>query len=150
MTDDVRCLVGPVRAEVTPTAHNVWYGDGVASLGDRPPNPPRCCIRAPGATPSGCSDVGARLCVMGELRSHSEVGDVDRRHRREAARVEAGPGGAARRFDLDHDGQLDAAEWEAARQAAARECADAGAAFGRRARQRHLQPTNGEPFLIAP
>ena len=55
-----------------------------------------------------------------------------------------------RRFDADHDGRLDAAEWDAARQAAVREV-QAGALSSPIARVSVIsEPTNGEPFLIAP
>ena len=92
--DDARCLVGPVSAEVTPTEHNVWYGNEPRPAGP-PPEPAPLLHQGSWRYTERLLGVGAQLCVMGELRSHSEVGDVERRHRGEAARVEAGPGGAA-------------------------------------------------------
>jgi hypothetical protein len=34
---DSECLVGPVNAEITPTAHDVWYGNTVRPSGPLPP-----------------------------------------------------------------------------------------------------------------
>ncbi len=148
--DDVRCLVGPVSAEVTPTAHNVWYGDGSRPSGP-PPEPAPLLHEGTWRYTERLLGVGARLCVMGELRSHSEVGGDP------AAAIAAklhewkqDQGALFRRFDLDHDGKLDAAEWEAARQAAARE-SQTQALQSAVARVSVIStPTSGEPFLIAP
>jgi hypothetical protein len=149
--DDARCLVGPVSAEVTPSVRNVWYGSAARPAGPPPASSPLLHSGEWRYTERLLA-VGERLCVLGELRSHSEVGD-------------AGAGGAAAaklhewkqdqqallaRFDTNHDGRLDAGEWEAARQAAARE-SQAQTLQSAISRVSVIsQPRNGEPFLIAP
>jgi E3 Ubiquitin ligase len=145
--EDAQCLVGPVSAEITPTTHDVWYG----AL-PRPMGPPDGSHGLFGVgdyryTESLLS-VGDRLSVLGELRSHSEVGGTDDaaanllKHWKQDQRT------LLMRFDRNHDGRIDSAEWDAARQAATDESSS-------RTLQTPItrvsvieQPTNGEPFLI--
>ncbi len=92
---------------------------------------------------------GAHLTVLGELRSHSALDSIEQ----EVGRIIVGwkQDQAARlaKFDRNHDGQLDADEWQAAR-AAAREQGEASLG-SRNARLSVVgQTTHGEPFLIAP
>jgi hypothetical protein len=147
---DAQCLVGPVKAEITPTVHNVWYGSE-----DWPSDPPAAAVNP--LLPSGkwryterLLAVGAELCVMGELRSHSETGDINTAVAAKLHEWKQDQKTLLARFDADRDGKLDAAEWEAARSAALTEL---------QSQQRHApiarvsvisQPLNGEPFLIAP
>lgn len=149
--EDSRCLIGPVQAEVTPTVNDTWYGTQL-----RPNNPP-----IPGGFQLVTGDYrytehllkpGDRLCVLGDLRSHSEGATTDL-----GAAVAAklrewkqDPRGLLARFDANHDGKIDASEWEAARAAAARETQTESL-------QKHIErisvvskPASGEPFLIAP
>ena len=75
--DEARCLVGPVGAEITPTTCSVWYGEESIPGGPPPPVPPPVRLGRWRYT-ERLLDIGARLSVLGELRSHSEVGDVNR------------------------------------------------------------------------
>jgi hypothetical protein len=143
------CLVGPVGADVTPTAHATWYGD----------TPRPACLpdlQARGWSPDRdyryterVISPGAHLTVMGELRSHSIVAAMEQ----EVGKIIVGwkhdqPALLAR-FDRDRDGQLSAEEWEDVR-AAARQQVEATLAT-REARLSVVgQTTHGEPFLIAP
>jgi hypothetical protein len=147
---DAQCLVGPVKAEITPTARNVWYGSEEWPTGPFAPavNP---------LLPSGkwryteqLLGVGAQVCVMGELRSHSETGDIDSAVAAKLHEWKQDQTTLLARFDADQDGKLSDAEWEAARRAALAEM---------QTQQLHSpiarvsvisQPLNGEPFLIAP
>jgi hypothetical protein len=147
--DDARCLVGPVTAEITPTVKDVWYGS---------------LPRPTGLPPAGSSllqsgdwryterllGVGERVCVLGELRSHSEVGDVNAATAQKLKEWKQDQQALLARFDANHDGRLDAAEWEAARRAAAGEAQaqTLGSAIERISVI--SEPRNGEPFLIAP
>src|SRR5205807_1964237 len=147
--DDARCLVGPVSAEVTPSVRNVWYGTT-----PRPVGPPLDSIpllhSGDWRYTESLLGVGARLCVMGELRSHSELGDANAAALAKLHEWKENQRSLLARFDLDHDGKLSDAEWEAARAAAARE---AGTEILESPIERVSvisQPTNGEPFLIAP
>src|SRR5262249_12907820 len=54
------------------------------------------------------------------------------------------------RFDANHDGHLDGAEWEAARSSAAREAQRQGLSSDIARGSIISQPANGEPVLIAP
>jgi E3 Ubiquitin ligase len=147
---DGECLVGPVKAEITPTVRNVWYG-----AEDWPSGPPAAAVNP--LLPSGkwryterLLAVGEELCVMGELRSHSETGDINTAVAAKLHEWKQDQKTLLARFDADHDGKLDATEWEAARGAAIAEL---------QSQQLHApiarvsviaQPLNGEPFLIAP
>ena len=75
--DGARCLVGPVSAEVTPTAHNVWYGAQSRPSGGPPLDSIPLLHTGDWRYTERLLGVGARLCVMGELRSHSELGDAN-------------------------------------------------------------------------
>jgi hypothetical protein len=95
-------------------------------------------------------DVGTHVCVIGELRSHSEVGDVNATTAQKLREWKQDQQSLLARFDTNHDGRLDAAEWEAARRTAASE-AQAQTLGSDIARVSVIsEPTNGEPFLIAP
>jgi hypothetical protein len=131
--DGSRCLVGPVTAEITPTTRNVWYGSGGGW---------RYTERLLG--------VGERLCVMGELRSHSEVGDVDAATAAKLREWKQDQRSLLARFDVNHDGKLDAAEWDAARLAAARDSQTQSLQSAISRVSVISEPVNGEPFLIAP
>jgi hypothetical protein len=147
--DEARCLVGPVRAEITPTLRSLWYGEE-----PRPSAPP------PALAPpvrygafryrESLLEVGAQLSVLGELRSHSETGDVDRATLEKLRAWKQDQAQLLARFDANHDGHLDGVEWEAARASAAAE-AQRQVLSSDIARVSIIsQPANGEPFLIAP
>ena len=52
--------------------------------------------------------------------------------------------------DQDHDGKLNATEWEAARQAAVQECQTRNLQSSIVRETVISEPANGEPFLVAP
>ena len=131
--DGSRCLVGPVSAEITPTTRKVWYGsEGGWRYTER------------------LLGVGERLCVMGELRSHSELGDVNVATAAKLHEWKQDQRSLLARFDVNHDGKLDAAEWEAARLLAARESQTQTLQSTISRVSVISEPVNGEPFLIAP
>jgi len=94
--------------------------------------------------------VGAQVCVMGEFRSHSEVGDVNAAVAAKIHEWKQDQQALLARFDLDHDGRLNDAEWQAARQAAVRESQSQTLESSIVRESVISEPTNGEPFLIAP
>lgn len=151
--EDSRCLIGPVQAEVTPTVNDTWYGNQFRP--DTPPIPGGGMFQFATGSYRYTEHLlkpGDSLCVLGDLRSHSEGATTDL-----GAAVSAklrewkqDPHTLLARFDTNHDGKIDAAEWEAARAAAARETKTESL-------QKHIErisvvskPANGEPFLIAP
>jgi E3 Ubiquitin ligase len=147
--DAARCLVGPVRAEITPTTHNVWYGEGPRPMGG-PPAVSSPVRLGDWRYSERLLDIDAHLSVVGELRSHSEVGDLNAITQEKLRLWKQDQASLLTRFDQDHDGRLSAAEWEAARQAAQTE-AQAQVLASNVARVSVVaQPQNGEPFLIAP
>lgn len=145
---DAECLVGPVNAEITPTSHDVWYGDGV-----RPGGPPTI---GGGFLASGnyryterLLSVGDQLSVTGELRSNSEIQTEETAAAALLSQWKHDQATLLAKFDRNHDGRIDAAEWEEARRAAAAE-AHANALAAPVVRTSVIgQPTHGEPFLIA-
>ncbi|HET7756090.1 MAG TPA: GIDE domain-containing protein [Steroidobacteraceae bacterium] len=146
---DAECLVGPVQAEVTPTIRSVWYGTE-----PRPPGPPppvnTALLAGPFRYTERLLEVGAQLSVLGELRSHSEVGDLSAATAAKLHEWKQDQASLLARFDADHDGRLDAAEWEAARAAAAGDCAAQNLKADISRVSVISAPTDGEPFLIAP
>jgi hypothetical protein len=147
--DDAACLVGPVKAEVTPSRVNTWYGNTSRPLGGPPPVN-TALLMGPYRYTEQLLEVGTPLCVVGELRSHSETGDLAAATAAKLHEWKQDQQSLLARFDADHDGQLSAAEWDNARRAAASEC-----------QQQELQsniarvsvvsePADGRPFLISP
>ena len=146
--DDAQCLVGPVQAEVTPSRVNTWYGN--ESRPARPPPPVNTALLM-GAYryTESLLEVGARVCVVGELRSHSETGDLAAATAARLHEWKQDQHNLLARFDADHDGRLSAAEWEAAREAAARECETQKLQSNIERVSVISEPADGRPFLIS-
>jgi hypothetical protein len=145
---DSQCLVGPVKAEVTPSRVNTWYGNESRPAGPPPPVNTALLMGSYRYT-ERLLEVGAPVCVAGELRSHSETGDLAAAT---AARLHEWKQDQAKlleRFDADHDGRLSDAEWEAARQAAARECETQKLQSNIARVSVISEPADGRPFLIS-
>lgn len=146
---DGECLVGPVGADVTPTSHETWYGDtprpaclpGLEGRGWRSDCEYRYTERLIAAE--------AHLTVLGELRSRSIVESIEREVGKLVVEWKHDQAGLLARFDRNHDGQLDAGEWDAVR-AAARQQVEA--TLGSKEERVSVvgQTTHGEPFLITP
>ena len=147
--EDAQLLVGPVRAEVTPSRRNTWYGSESRPLSGPPPVNTALLMGSFRYTES-LLDVGAEVCVAGELRSHSETGDLGAALAAKLHEWKQDPQRLLARFDADHDGQLNAAEWEAARAAAARECETQKLASDIARVSVISEPADGRPFLISP
>jgi len=147
--DEARCLVGPVKAEITPTVRNVWYGATSWPMSGPPEGSSLLRLGSYRYTERLLS-VDARVCVMGELRSHSELGDVNAATAAKLHEWKQDQQALLARFDLDHDGKLSATEWEAARQAAAQESQSQALQNPIVRESMIAAPVNGEPFLVAP
>jgi hypothetical protein len=145
---DAQCLVGPVNAEITPTTHDVWYG-----ADPRPHGP----IGSGGLLHQGdyrytesLLNAGVQVSVCGELRSHSEGSSTEASAAGLLNLWKRDQKSLLARFDLNHDGRIDAAEWDAARQAAIKEAQSQTLNAPIIRMSVISQPTNGEPFLVAP
>jgi hypothetical protein len=148
---DGECLVGPVGAEVTATINDRWRGNT--------PHPTGLPYFESGFLATGSGDYvyherlispGSRLSVLGELRSHTEFGAVDEKTKQILQQWKLDQAALVRRFDRNHDGQIDATEWDAARAAAKTE-AEATVLHSPIERVGVVgQTTHGEPFVIAP
>ncbi len=148
---DGECLIGPVGAEVTATCDDRWSGMSLRPSG---PPPLRSILDLAGDDDYRYRErlitPGSRLSVLGELRSHTEFDATDQKTREILSQWKRNQPELLRRFDLNHDGQIDAAEWEAAR-AAAHTQAEAAVLHSPIERVGVVgQTTHGEPFLIAP
>lgn len=143
---DGECLVGPVNAEITPSIHDVWFGD--EPLPEGPPS--GFMISNAYRYTERLLREGDQLSVTGELRSNSEISNGDAATAKLLHQWKSDQPTLLARFDKNHDGKIDAAEWEDVRRAAARE-AQAGALQSAIVRTSCIgEPTHGEPFLIAP
>jgi E3 ubiquitin ligase len=146
---DSECLVGPVNAEITPTTNDVWYGSE-----PRPHNaPPASRVMFESSNyryTERLLKVGDLLSVVGELRSNSEISREDDAAVALLHQWKQDQKALLARFDADHDGRLNATEWEAARQAAAAE-AETNLLKSPISRVSVIgEPVNGQPFMIAP
>ena len=146
---DAQCLVGPVQADVTPSVLNVWYGN---SARPTTPPPPKVLIPVTGSYryTEQILAADAHLCVVGDFRSHSETGDVTSAIGAKLHEWKQDQKTLLARFDTDHDGVLNAAEWEAARAAAAKECEAQNLSSNIVRVSIITKPTDGKPFMIAP
>ena len=147
--DDAQCLVGPVRAEITPSVSNVWYGDTPRPTG-LPPSVNVRLLRGRYRYQERLLAVGAEVCVVGEFRSQSETGNVSAAIAAKLHEWKQDQKTLLARFDADHDGMLNAAEWEAARAAAAKECEAQNLCAHIDRVSVISEPTDGKPFMIAP
>jgi len=144
---DAQCLVGPVNAEITPTTHDVWYGSDVRPGG----SPPKTAsLTGNYRYTESLLSPGAQVSVCGELRSHSEGSSSDAAAAALLKQWKQDQKTLMARFDQNHDGRIDAAEWDAARQAAITEAHSQSLNAPITRMSVISQPTNGEPFLIAP
>jgi E3 Ubiquitin ligase len=147
--DDAQCLVGPVQAEVTPTVDNVWYGNSSRPVGP-PPAVNTLLLRGSYRYQERILAAGADVCVVGEFRSQSETGNVSAAIAAKLHEWKQDQKTLLARFDADHDGTLSAAEWEAARAAAAKECEVQNMSAHIDRVSVISEPTDGKPFMIAP
>jgi hypothetical protein len=146
---DAECLVGPVNAEITPTTDDVWYGPSPRPNG--PPAREHIYQSRDYRYTEKLLSPGDALSVLGELRSHSDIGSgmvtatqaLLQDWKRDQKALLA-------RFDANHDGRIDTAEWDTARSCAAEE--SQLRVLSRPVTRLSVisEPTHGEPFLIAP
>jgi EF hand len=147
--DGGSCLVGPVAAEVTPSVRSVWYGSSPRPATPPPPlNLPM--LNGGWRYTEQLLAVGEQVCVLGELQSHSETGDVAAAAAAKLRSWKQNQSLLLQRFDTNHDGRIDAQEWERVRQAAADEAQAQVLQQGITRVSVIGEPRNGEPFLIAP
>jgi hypothetical protein len=147
--DDAECLVGPVKAEVTPSRSNTWYGIGPRPLSGPPSVSTLLMDSGSYRYTESVIDAGAQLCVAGELRSHSETGDLAGAIAAKLHEWKQDQATLLKRFDTDHDGVLNAAEWDAARAAAAQECEGQKLRATITRTSIVTEPGDGRPFLIS-
>lgn len=152
LTDnDGECLIGPVGAEITATANDRWSGNT--------PHPTGLPYFQSGFNLIGGGEYvyherliapGTHLSVLGELRSHTEFGAVDQKTQEILTQWKHDQRALLKRFDRNHDGRIDPAEWQLARDAAHTE-AEAVVMHSPIDRVGVVaQPRHGEPFVIAP
>jgi hypothetical protein len=144
---DAQCLVGPVNAEITPTTHNVWYG--VDPRPNGPPGSSGLLHQGDYRYTESLLNSGVQVSVCGELRSHSEGNSTEATAAGLLNQWKHDQKTLLARFDLNHDGRIDAAEWEAVRQAAIKEAQSQTLNAPITRMSVISQPTNGEPFLVA-
>jgi E3 Ubiquitin ligase len=147
--DGAQCLVGPVRAEVTPTISNTWYGSTARPSGALPATS-KFLNYGEWRYTERLLGVGEQVCVLGELRSHSETGDLNAATAEKLRRWKQDPQALLARFDKNRDGHIDSDEWDAARAAAATEAQQELLNSNISRTSVITEPTNGEPFLVAP
>ncbi len=146
---DGQCLVGPVCARVVPSQTDVWYGDTPWPEG--PPGLFQTFFQSASYRYTERRlDVGAELTVVGELRSRSEVGDVDAEAMARLREWKQDQRTLLARFDSDGDGRIDAAEWDKARATATAEAQTSVVSSSITRMTVIEQPTNGEAFIITP
>jgi hypothetical protein len=146
--EDGACLVGPINAEITPTTHDIWTGENPKPSGF-PSHPHAFQLEGGYRYTERLLSVGDQLSVAGELRSNSDIQNEDAAAAALLHEWKLDQKALLARFDLDHDGRLNAAEWEAVRRAAAAESQAHNLKASIVRTSVIGQPTHGEPFIIA-
>ena len=147
-----QCQVDPQGAEVEPSERKVWYGDSpedvpLALMGGLNVGFGADCRYIEAII---CED--AQLAIMGEFRASTN--SITNALEDEAAVLldqwKHNQKALLTRFDVNHDGRIDAAEWEAARAAALTEARENRIQQAPQQRVSVLgKPGAGQPFLIA-
>lgn len=115
-----QCVVNPDKASVYPSAKDVWYGDS-----ELPEGGPAMGKMRMGShyryTEQRMQD-GDPLYALGYFHTQGPVsaGDIDEEVRQQLVAWKKDQAWLLQHFDLNHDGQVDQQEWEAARQEARR------------------------------
>jgi hypothetical protein len=148
---DGECLIGPVGAEVTATSNERWSG---MSRHSEPSPMSQAILGLVGQDDYRFHErliaPGTPLCVLGELRSHTDFGAVDQKTQEILLQWKRDQPGLLRRFDQNHDGRIGPDEWDSAR-AVAHAQAEATVLHSPIERVGVVgQTTHNEPFLIAP
>jgi hypothetical protein len=146
------CLIDPAGADVEPSDRRVWSGDS-----PRTPGLPSLSFSLLGSDnqyryTEEIIVEDARLSVLGELRSGaaSVTNCLEDEVAAKLAEWKADQTTLLARFDANHDGRIDPAEWERAR-AAARAEVQQGQLQQAPTEEMHRveKPTEGRPYLIA-
>ncbi len=160
--DTGHCVVDPEHAEVTPSAHVTWYGSA-----ERPSGPPP--ERSKGGTLGMLASVagslggyrytemrmhpGDSLYAVGFFHTSGGANDevpLAEDMREILAEWKRDQQQLLKRFDANHDGQIDMAEWNKAREAARSE---ALAERSKRATKPGVdilaRPPDGRPYILA-
>lgn len=151
LTDtDGQCLVGPVGADITPTASDIWYGSSSRPTGLPPEQHSLLTVEQEYRYTERLIASGAHLSVLGDLRSRSEGSEIDEQVQKVLASWKHDQATLLQKFDRNHDGRVDADEWEAVRAAARAQVEATGPHSPTERVSVVAQTTHGEPFLIAP
>ncbi len=147
--DDGQCLVGPINAEITATVQSTWYGAEQRPAGG-PPIESVLFDSSNYRYTERLLVAGYRLSVVGELRSNSEIHREDEAVAKILHDWKQDQHALLARFDANHDGRIDATEWEAVRSAAAEEAKSQMLTTPINRVSVIGEPVNGQPFIIAP
>lgn len=118
--DTGQCVVDPDRAEVYPSAKQVWYGDTPIPEGG--PEMGGFALGSRYRYVEERMQDGDPLYALGYFHTQGPVsaGDIDEEVRAQLAEWKRDQAWLLQHFDTNHDGQVDQQEWEAARQEARR------------------------------
>lgn len=115
-----RCLVDPDDAEVIGPGWRVWHGDGPRPMVG-PDHGARWSFGHRYRYRQRVLHADTQLLAIGTFETHADPAtstDAQREVALKLAEWKRAPGTLKARFDADGDGQVDLAEWEAARRAA--------------------------------
>lgn len=147
-----QCLVEPEGAEVEPSDRKVWYGDSSDEVPVALMSGLQFAVGRKYRYVESILSEDAELSILGEFRA--STGSITNALEDEAAALlekwKRDQPALLARFDADHDGRIDAAEWETARAAA---LAQARHNTIEQAPEQRVcvlaKPHDSRPFLIA-
>lgn len=115
-----QCIIDPDKSDVTPSVSETWYGDTPEPEGG--PELGKFRLFSTYTYTEQRIEEGADLCALGYFHTQDPVSGamIDEEVRLQLAAWKKDQAWVLQHFDLNHDGQVDMQEWDAARQEARR------------------------------
>ncbi|HET7921225.1 MAG TPA: GIDE domain-containing protein [Gammaproteobacteria bacterium] len=150
MDDSGHCAIDPEHAQVYPSSRQVWYGDTPEPLGSLAAG--RFQLGANYKYTESCLYENDPLYALGYFHTQGpvSVGDINEEVRQLLVEWKRDQAALKQRFDANHDGEVDQAEWDSARAEARREVlASEREAMTRPPVSLLSRPPDGRPFILS-
>ncbi|MGH8400725.1 MAG: GIDE domain-containing protein [Gammaproteobacteria bacterium] len=144
------CAVDPDHAVVYPSIKQIWYGD--TEMPEGGPAIGRLGVTSSYRYSESRIESDDTLYALGYFHTQGPagMGEINEEIRQLLVEWKHDQAALLRRFDTDHDGQIDQTEWDAAREEARKEVlAEERAAMSRPPMNILSRPRDGRPFLLS-
>jgi hypothetical protein len=144
------CVVDPDHAAVYPSVHQVWYGD--TEMPEGGPALGKLGITSSYRYSESRMLSDDALYALGYFHTQGPagMGEINEEVRQLLVEWKRDQAGLIRRFDTNHDGQIDQAEWDSARDEARREVLqNEREALARPPANILSRPPDGRPYILS-